>query len=88
MVLAVEERHVEIGHGIAACAVRERFAHALFDGGNELAWNDAADDLLFEGNAGAAFAWLEAKPHIAELTMAAGLMLVARVYLGAARDRL
>ena len=68
---------------MAARTVRERFAHAFFDRGNELPRHDAADDLVFERDARAALARLEAQPHVAELPVAAGLMLVARMNLGA-----
>ena len=87
VILAVEQRYVHVGDGIAARAVRERLAHAFFDRRNELARNDAADDLFVERYAGTAFARLETQPHVGKLPVTAGLMLVSRMNFGAAGDR-
>ena len=49
---------------------------AFFDGGDELFRDAAADDLRFENEARALFAWLDGIVDFGELTGAAGLLLV------------
>ena len=64
------------------------FADALFAGGNELIGNRSALDGVDEAEALAALAGANAEVHLAELTAAAGLLLVPMVCFGLAGDRL
>ena len=62
-----------------------RLLDALLHGGDELAGDGAADDLVDELEAGAAFAGLDAQPRHPELAVAAGLLLVLALGLGRRR---
>ncbi len=89
MVLAVvdDDAHVlhrEAGHS----AGDEHLLDALLHGRHELVRNHAALGLVDELEAFAARERLDAQRHLAELSGAAGLLLVAMEALGARRDRL
>ena len=63
-------------------AALQHLAHALLDGGNELAGNGAADDVVDELEAAPRAQRRDAQKHLAELAGAAGLLLVAVMALG------
>ena len=73
--------------GIAGeIAAGGRLDNALFDGGNEVAGDGAAEDFVAELEAAAAGQGLHANFAVAELAVAAGLLLVASLRLGLAAD--
>ena len=59
---------------------------SLFDRGNEVPRNGAAEDFVFEFELSAARQRLHANPAIAELAVAAGLLLVAALHVGLAAN--
>src|SRR6185437_12291920 len=61
---------------------------ALFDRGDEVARDGAAEDLVDELEASAAFERLHADLAVAELAVAAGLLLVPSLHVGPAQDGL
>ena len=84
VVLAVVEHDAHVDHRVAG---EEAFGHgvadALLDGGDEVARDDAADDLVDELEALAARLRLHLDPGVGELAAAAGLLLVLPCGLGA-----
>src|SRR5271154_5484033 len=58
----------------------------FFDGGGEISGDGAAGDFVFESEFFAAGQGLDANPAIAELAVAAGLLLVAALDVGSAAD--
>src|SRR4051812_37888765 len=88
MVRAVIQRDFDVDDRIAGNDTGlERFFDALLDRFDVLAWNRAADDLVFEDEAGA---WLERRnpqPDVAVLTASAGLTNKSAVRLGILGDR-
>ena len=85
---AVVERGLEVDDGVARDgALVGHVPDALLDPREELAWHDAAHDLLGELDATAGVG-LDREPHMAELATSAGLLLVAPLHLGGATDRL
>ena len=87
MVAAVEDGDLEVDDGVAGeIAARGGFDDSLFDGGNEVARDCAAEDFVGELEAGAARQRLHANFAVAELAVAAGLLFVAAVGLGLGAD--
>ena len=85
MVRAVEHRHAEIDHRIAGeVAARPRVLDALLDRRHELARDRAAEDVVDELEIGAARQRLDFDLAVAELAVAAGLLLVPAVRFGRA----
>ena len=74
---AVDQRHRDVDHRKAERAVLERVDHALLDRRDVVARHHAAGDLLLEHEAGAARQRLDVEHDVAELAVAAGLLLVA-----------
>src|SRR3712207_3177881 len=86
---AVVETNLHVNHGVAGdVPPRHRLDNPLLNRGDELARDGAADDAVLELEARAAGQRGELYPRIAELAPAAGLLLVAALGLGRARDRL
>src|SRR5207247_604535 len=86
---AVVNDDANVLHGIARDgALLEQIADAFFDGGDELAGDGAAEDFIDELEALAALERLDAQENFAELSGAAGLLLVAVVAFGVVQDRL
>ena len=89
MIRAVVEHDAEVDDRIAGeVAAQPRFLDALLDGGNELPRDRAAEDLVDELELAAARQRLHADLAVAELAVAAGLLLVPAVRLDARGDRL
>ena len=89
MVRTVEHRHAEIHHGEAGeIAAHACFLDALFDGRNELSRNRAAEDVVDELEVRSARQRLHLDLAVAELPVAAGLLLVPAVRLRCSLDRL
>ena len=89
MVRAVEDRDAEVDHRKAGeIAAHARFLNALFHRRNELARDRAAEDVVDELEVRAARQRLDLDLAVAELAVAAGLLLVAAVRLGRRLDRL
>ncbi len=87
--LAVIDGHAHVLDRVAGDgAAAHDFAHALFHGGDQLAGDHAALDLVDELEAAAARQRLDAQEHLAELAGAAGLLPVAVVALGGGADGL
>src|SRR5271155_4163302 len=87
MIAAVEDGDPHVDHRIAGQeSVGQSVAHAFFDRRNEVARDDAADDVVDELEALAARHRLDLQPAIAVLPAAAGLALVLALRLGAALD--
>ena len=85
MIGAVVEDDFEVHHRIAGeIAARGRVLDSLFDGGNEVPGNGAAEDIVDELELGAARERFHLDLAIAELAMAAGLFLVAALHVGSA----
>src|ERR687897_2015793 len=86
---AVVEAHLHVDHGVAGdVSPRHRLDDALLHGGDELARDGAADYGVLELEARAAGQRGELYSRVAELAAAAGLLFVAALGLGRARDRL
>ena len=89
MVGAVGQRHRHVDHREAAeRPVLQIVRHADLDRGDELPRHHAAGDLLGELEAGAARQRLDVEHHVAELAVAARLLLVPAADLDALADRL
>ena len=83
MVLAVVELHLEVDHRVAREeALQARLLDALLDRRDEVLGDRAAEDVVDELEVRAARERLHADPAVAELAVAAGLLLVAPVGLG------
>src|SRR6185369_10940611 len=77
---AVEYGHAEVDHRVTRkIAAHARFLDALLDCGNVLPRNRAAEDVVDELEVGAAGKRVDLDLAVAELPMAAGLLLVAAV---------
>ena len=74
---AVDQRHRDVDDGKSQRAVLERVDHAFLDRGDVVARHHAAGDLLLEHEAGAARHRLDVEHDVAELAVAARLLLVA-----------
>src|SRR5215218_6565747 len=86
---AVVKAHLHVNNGVAGDVPPcHRFDDSLLHGGDELARDGAADDAVLKLEARAAGQRGELDPGVSELTPAAGLLLVAALGLGRARDRL
>ena len=86
VIAAVVDGDFEVDHRIAGeITARRRLHDALFDRGYELARNGAAEDLVGELEAAAARQRLHPDLAVAELAVAAALLLVASVGFGLAR---
>src|SRR3546814_21161184 len=83
VIAAVDQRHCYVDHGKAQRSLLHRIPDALLDGGNILPGHRSAMDALVELEAFAATQRLPLDDNIAELTLAAGLLLVPPA-LGAA----
>ena len=86
VVAAVVDGGLEVDDRVAGeIAAGGGLDDALFDGGDEVAGDGAAEDFVAELEAAAAGQWLHANLAVAELAVAAGLLLVAsrRLDLGA-----
>ncbi len=82
MVRAVEHRDLEVHHRVARqVPAHPRILDALFDCGHELARDRPAEDVVGELEVAAARHRLHADLAVAELPVAAGLLLVAAVRL-------
>ena len=85
----VEDRGAEIDHRVAGEeAAQPRVLQALLDGRDELPRDRAAEDVVDELEVAAARQRIELDLAVAELAVAAGLLLVAAVRLGRRGDRL
>ena len=86
---AVEDRGAEVDHRVAGEeAAHPRVLDALLDRRHELARDRAAEDVVDELEVAAARQRLELHLAVAELAVAAGLLLVPAVRLGRRGDRL
>src|SRR5918995_837909 len=86
---AVVEAHLHVNHGIAGdVPPSHRLDDPLLHRGDELARDGAAHDAVLELEARTAGQRGELDPRVAELAPATGLLLVAALGLGRARDRL
>ena len=81
---AVDQRHRDVDHREAERAVLERVDDALLDRRDVIARHHAAGDLVLELEAGAARQRLDVEHDVAELAVAAGLLLVAAAHAGSA----
>src|SRR5688572_15331213 len=89
VVRAVVELHLDVDDGVAGeQAPRQQLPHALLDRGDEVPWDDAADDRILELEALAAREGRELDPAVAVLPVAARLTLVLPLCLRGAADRL
>src|SRR4051794_37167620 len=88
MIRAVRQRDGEIDDREAERPLLDRVRHARFDRGDVLAWHHAARDLVLEGEALPARQGPDLDHRVAELTVAAGLLLVAAARGGSALDGL
>ena len=82
----VDQRHRNVHDRKAERPLLEGVDHAFFDGGDVVAGNHAARDLLFERESGIARPRLDIENDIAELTVAAGLLLVTAALLDRTLD--
>src|SRR6185369_16637874 len=88
MVLAVVDRDADVLERESRNrALGKRMADALLDRRDKLVRDRAADDVVDELEPAAARERLDPEVDLAELAGAAGLLLVAVVALGRARDR-
>ena len=88
MILAVEQPDAEVDHRISReITAAPRILNALLNGGDVLARNRAAENLVDEFEVGAARQRLDLDLAIGELTMTARLLLVAAVRVGRFGDR-
>src|SRR5829696_513776 len=86
---AVAEAHLHVNHGVAGdIPAGHRLDDSLLHRRDELARDGAADDAVLELEARTAGQRGELYPRVAELAPATGLLLVAALGLGRARDRL
>ena len=85
---AVREIDSEIHHRESKGPMRHPFAHAKFHGGDVGLGHHAAGDRICEAEARAARCWCNLHHDIAELAVAAGLLLVATANLRLFADRL
>src|SRR5215207_303017 len=86
---AVVEAHLHVNHGVAGdVPPSHRLDDSLLHCRDELARDGAADDAVLELEARTAGQRGELYPRVAELAPATGLLLVAALGLGRARDRL
>ena len=86
---AVVHGRLEVDDRVAGqVAAQPRVLDALLDGGNELPRNRAAEDVVLEHEVCAARQRLHPDLAVAELAVAAGLLLVAAVRLDRRGDRL
>src|SRR5688572_24682984 len=86
---AVEYRGPEVDHRVAGEeAAHARILDALLDRRNELARNGTAEDVVDELEVAATGQRFELDLAVAELAVAAGLLLVPAVRLGRGRDGL
>ena len=86
---AVVDGHLEVDHREAGeVAAQPGLLDALLDGRDELPRDGAAEDVVLEREVGAARQRLHADLAVAELPVAARLLLVPAVRLGAGGDRL
>ena len=76
VIAAVDQGHRAIDHLEAERALDHRLANAVLDRGDPLLGHRAAVDLLLEHEAGAARQRLHLDDHVAELAVAARLLLV------------
>src|SRR5215218_7225028 len=89
MVRAVEHRHSEVDDRIAGQnPTRPGVLDSLFDRRHELPRNRTAEDIVDELEVTAARQWIQLDLAVAELTVAAGLFLVAAVRFGGGLDGL
>ena len=87
VVAAVVDGGLEVDDGVAGeVAAGGGLDDALLDGGDEVAGDGAAEDFAGELEAAAAGEGLHADFAVAELAVAAGLLLVAALGLGLAAD--
>src|SRR5690348_14456558 len=86
MIRAVNRRYSDVDDGETERTRFEKFDNALFHGGDEIARNDTAADLVLKDKARAARQRLYLQYHIAELTMSASLSLVPPALCRAALD--
>src|SRR4029079_2835810 len=88
VIRAVEDRRLEVDHWVAGQeATRACVLDAFLDRRDELARNGATEDVVLELEVAAARQRLDADLAIAELAVAAGLLLVPAVGLGRRGDR-
>src|SRR5215203_150645 len=86
---AVMQAHLHVDHRVAGYVPPcHRLDYALLYSGDELARDGAADDGVLELEARAAGQRGELYPRVPELAPATGLLFVAALGLGRARDRL
>ena len=76
MIRTVGQRHLHIDDGKAERPAQQSVDHALFDRADIIARHRAADDLFVKLEAAAARHRLDLQHHVAELAVAAGLLLV------------
>jgi hypothetical protein len=72
----VGQRHVDVDDGKAKRPPLQSVDHALFDGADVVSWHRAANHPLVEFEGRAARHRLDFQHHVAELAMAARLLLV------------
>ena len=87
VIAAVDQGHRAIDHLEAERALAHRFAHAFLDRRDPLLGHGAAVDLLLEHEARAARQGLHFDDHVAELAVAARLLLVAALLGDRLADR-
>src|SRR4029453_1073526 len=86
---AVVHDRLEVHDGVAGqVPAQARLLDPFLDRWHELAWNGAAEDVVLEAEVAAARQRLHADLAVAELAMAAGLLLVAPVRLDGRGDGL
>ena len=88
MIRAVRQCYRDIDDRKAERTFSQIIANADLDRRNEVPRNGAARDRFIEYNAGTSRQWLDVELDVAELTMPAGLLLVACADLGPRSDRL
>ncbi len=88
MIGAVRQVHRDVDHREAERAGAQIVAHAGVDGLDILAWHHAAGDGLGELETGPARQRLDVQHHVAELAVAAGLLLVPAALCRALADGL
>ena len=87
VVAAVEDGDLDVDYGVSGEeAAGGGFADAFFYGGDVLAGDGSAEDVVDELDAGAAGEGFDAELAVAELAVASGLFLVAALGFGAAED--